>query len=96
MPANDNDVITAACCGVRGKYILRHISVTFLYISPQPPLRSVTSENQLNDIFTSLLSVQKYSQLFLHESNTFLSKQYVITPIQTNGTECAQTHKVKT
>jgi len=27
------------------------------------------------------------SQLFTHESNTFLGEQYVIPPIQTNGTE---------
>jgi len=39
-----------------------------------------------------IMSVWKYSQLFMHESNTI---QYVIPPIQTNGTECAQTHTYK-
>ena len=35
-----------------------------------------------------ILSVQKYSQLFTQESNTFL-----IPPIHTNGTECTQIHR---
>ena len=32
-------------------------------------------------------------QLFIHESSTFHGEQYVIRPIQTNGTKCAHTDR---
>ena len=62
-------------------------------------MNSLSSESQQNDVSNNILSVRKECQLFTHESNAFLGEQYVIPPIQTNGTECSQTHrhtKVKT
>ena len=67
--------------------------VKFLYISPQPPFRSWTWLYHQKANSNDILSVWKYSQLFTHESNTFLSEKYVIRPIQTDGPECAQTHR---
>jgi len=75
--------------------ILRVLSVTFLYISPQPPFRSWTwlsSESQWNIDFNDILSARKDCQLFTHESNTFLGEQYVIPSIQTNGGANARNH----
>jgi len=73
-------------------------SVTFLYIFPQSPPRSwtnltVSSESQWNIDANDLLSVRKYSQLFTHESNTFLGKQYVIPPIQMSAHTDRQTDR---
>ena len=73
-------------------YILHDISVTFLYISPKPPLPSRTwliIRKPMSHWFQRYIAIRKYSQLFTNKSNTFLS----IPPIQTDGTECVQTHK---
>ena len=54
--------------------ILRVLSVTFLYISPQPPFDlelDYISESQWNVDSNCILSA--YCQLFTHESNTFTS-----------------------
>ena len=43
-----------------------------------------SSESQQNNISNNILSIRKYCQFFTHDLNTFLGKQYVILPIQTN------------
>ena len=42
-------------------------------------------ESQWNIDSNNILSIRKYCQLFIHESNTFLGDQYVIPPIHKNG-----------
>jgi len=79
-PANDNNVIDND--GVlwhhwrvrksigNGVNIFAHLSST-----PSSILNLATSsESQYNDVSNDILSVRKYSQLFTHESNTFLLK----------------------
>jgi len=46
---------------------------------------TVSSESQWNMDYNDILSVHKYCQLFMYESNTFLCEKHVILPIQTNG-----------
>jgi len=64
--------IMAACCGIaNGVNIFVHclstpISILNLTMSP---------ESQENEVSNDILSKRKYSQLFTHESNTFLLKQ---------------------
>jgi len=52
---------------------------TFLYISSQPPFRFWTwicrQKAKKTDVSNDILSIWKYSQLFVHESNLFLLKQ---------------------
>jgi len=69
--------------------------VTFLYISPQTPLRSWTwlyhqkaNKTTFPTIYCPYGDILNFSRMS--------RIQYIIPPIQTNGTQCAQTHtKVK-
>ena len=51
------------------------------------PWTWLSSESQWNVDSNDILSVQKYCQLFMYKSNTFLCEKYVILPIQTNGAQ---------
>jgi len=48
---------------------------------------TILSESQQNNISNNILSIRKYCQFFTHDLNTFLGKQYVILPTQTNGVQ---------
>ena len=84
---NGRHDITAAPCSRTS--ILRVSSVTFLPIALKAQHRPRTWV-QWNIYSNDILSIQKYYQLFTHESNTFLGEQYVIPLILTNWTECTQ------
>jgi len=70
------------CCG-NGHFCV--LCVTFLYIFPQPHFDlepDYNSESQRNRDSNCILFVQKYCQLFTHESNTF-TLFYTFTPMGT-------------
>jgi len=97
LPTIMTSSIMTACCGVCGKFIGNGVNIFVHFSSTPTSILNLTtsSESQYNDVSNDILSVRKYFQLFTHESNI----QYVIPPIQTNGTECKQTDthtKVKT
>ena len=63
------------------------------YLTPTSILNlTIPSESQWNIDYNDILSIWKYSQLFTRVK--YISgERYVILPIQTNGTECARTHR---
>jgi len=78
--------IMTACSGVCGKSIGNGVDIfVHFFTTPTSILNlTISSENQYNDVSDNISSVWKYSQLFTHESNTFLAKicysaYYIIT-----------------
>jgi len=62
----------------------------FANISQTPTLilnLTIPSESQWNVDSNDILSIHKYCQFFMYESNTFLWEKYAILPIQTNGAQ---------
>ena len=79
--------MTSSAAGrAAGMAIVRVLSGTFLYTSILN--LTISSESQRNLDSNDILSVRKYCQLFTHESNTFLGKQYTVE----DWTECVHTH----
>jgi len=77
MPTIMTSSIMTACSGVCGKSIGNGVNI-FVHFSSTPiSILNLTMswESQESDVSNDILSKRKYSQLFTHESNTFLLKQ---------------------
>jgi len=86
LPTIMTSSIMMACSGMCGKSIGNGVNIFVHFSSTRTSILNLTtsSESQYNDVSDDISSVWKYSQLFMHESNTFLAKirhsaYYVIT-----------------
>jgi len=80
LPMIMTSSIMTACCGVTGvcgKSIGSCVNIFVHFFSTPISILNLamSSESQENDVSNDILSERKYSQLFTHESNTFLLKQ---------------------
>jgi len=76
LPTIISSSIMTACSGVCKKSIGNGVNI-FVHFSSTPTSilnLTISSESQYNDVSSDISSVWKYSQLFTHESNTFLAK----------------------
>ena len=80
LPTIMTSLIMTACCGVTGvcgKSIGNGVNIFVHFFSTPISILNLamSSEGQENDVSNDILSERKYSQLFTHESNTFLLNQ---------------------
>ena len=83
--------VTGCCCDEA-----ETSEVTFLYISPQPPLHlepDYIVRKPMKHWFQRYIVRMEIFSTFHARVEYISRKQYVIMPIQINGTECTQTHK---
>ena len=83
LPMIMTSSITTACCGVTGvcgkKQRKRCWHFVHFFPTPISILNlTMSPESQENDVSKDILAERKYSQLFTHESNIFLLKQFVL------------------